>query len=199
MAVQGSHLILQDLEPAYSEHLYEAGRQSYQELKAAKPSLMYPMSRKETKAWIEATVGKMQENQVFAFVIQKKDSGEIAGYISTYTVDWLNKNTEIGYWIATPFTGRGFAKEAIVLMLEFLFSECSLHRVCARTPAVNQKNRHILEKLKFSLEGELLEAGYIQKRWMNLALYSMISSTYKNIRSGLIQDFLHGEYPKFKI
>ena len=199
MIIEGHSLVLDELDSSYTEPLCKASSVSFRELKDVKPGLVHPLSLNEQRLEVERTLQQMHDHQLFAFVMLEKSSSNLVGYISTYVVDWPNQNTEIGYWVATPFTGKGCASEAIVLMLWFLFNECRLHRVCATAPSDHQQSRHILEKLQFSLEGELAEARLINHRWQTISLYAMLAKMYKRYHAAYVQTLLNGNYPKIKI
>lgn len=198
MIVEGRRLFLHALDTSFLDSYYKAAQVSFDDLKPVTPGLKHPISLKETSLFFDRTLQQMQNNELFAFVAVQKETQTLVGFISSFLVDWLNQKTEIGFWISSPYTGQGYASEAIFLMLDFLFTHCQLHRVCAKTPFHNARNRHLLEKMRFQFEGELSEALLIENSWKNLALYSLLISNYKNNRTELARHILNGKYPKIK-
>ena len=60
-----------------------------------------------------------------------------------------NGEYEIGYWIAKPFWGSGFAPEAVRALLSLYFSFGSQRIWCAHAEG-NAKSRRVIEKCGFS-------------------------------------------------
>ncbi|MCD7899355.1 MAG: GNAT family N-acetyltransferase [Bacteroides sp.] len=55
-------------------------------------------------------------------------------------------NAEIGYWIGEPYWGKGYATEAVKLLVEFAFEELNLLRVYAYIFEYNISSMKVLEK-----------------------------------------------------
>jgi RimJ/RimL family protein N-acetyltransferase len=56
----------------------------------------------------------------------------------------------IGYWIAVPFWGRGYAKEAVQGMIEIAFSMSSASRIVASVRTTNPASKRVLERNGFT-------------------------------------------------
>jgi RimJ/RimL family protein N-acetyltransferase len=64
-------------------------------------------------------------------------------------------SSEIGYWLAEPFWGRGIATEALVATTRYAAAEHGLTRIYALPFASNTASCRVLEKAGYRLEGRL--------------------------------------------
>src|SRR5689334_1108042 len=56
-------------------------------------------------------------------------SGTLSGAVGHHTIDPLNLNTSLGYWLDAGVEGKGVMTRCCRAMLEYLFRERGLHRV----------------------------------------------------------------------
>ena len=66
----------------------------------------------------------------------------------------------LGYWIGGPYARRGYAGEALGLMLRYAFGELGLHRLEANIQPGNEASRALVRSAGFRLEG--LSPRYLQ-------------------------------------
>ncbi|NTW50655.1 MAG: GNAT family N-acetyltransferase [Chlorobiales bacterium] len=172
--------------------------QSIRELAAFQPQMSRPVTVKEELIFIEAATQKMYLNKSLMYGIFLKNTDECLGSVSTHVIDWSNLKTEIGYWISSVHTCKGFATEACLLMLDYLFMDFRLHRVSASVAPDNPASLRVMQKLCFSFEGEAKEALYISGNWKNLNIFALLSDTYSGLRKGFFEKYFGGNYPKIK-
>lgn len=82
-----------------------------------------------------------------------KDSGQFIASSSLHSIDWEVRKFEIGYWIDTRYSGKGYMTEAVQGISDFAFNHLSANRVEIRCDTKNIKSKMIPERLKFDLEG----------------------------------------------
>ena len=80
--------------------------------------------------------------------------GEFAGRVSLFALDRRIPAGEIGYWLATAHTGRGFMREAVAALVNTALS-AGLRRVEIRCDPRNVRSARIAESLGFVREGVL--------------------------------------------
>jgi len=56
---------------------------------------------------------------------------------------------ELGYWLGEDHWGKGYTSEALQLLIDFLKDHNVISHVVARTMAINDTSRRILEKVAF--------------------------------------------------
>jgi RimJ/RimL family protein N-acetyltransferase len=57
--------------------------------------------------------------------------------------------TEIGYGLAAPYRGRGYGREAVTALVDWLLGAGGVRRVIAETRADNLPSRRVLERAGF--------------------------------------------------
>jgi RimJ/RimL family protein N-acetyltransferase len=69
----------------------------------------------------------------------------------------------LGYYLARPYWGRGFASEASTAFIDLAFTRLGLSRLLADVDEGNAVSRHILEKFGFNLVGreEIAASGRV--------------------------------------
>jgi ribosomal-protein-serine acetyltransferase len=101
--------------------------------------------------------------------------GEIAGGIGFHHVDWVNRSTSIGYWIAADAQGRGLMTAAVAALLDYAFFEWELHRVVIEVIVGNERSQAIPERLGFRQEAILREAKLVRGSHEDTRLYAMLA------------------------
>ena len=85
-----------------------------------------------------------------------------------------DRRAELGYWLAAPAWGQGFATEAARAAVDFGFRELGLARVYAQVLAGNQASLGVVDKLGMVNEG--VKRQHIQKgrRLHDVVLYGLL-------------------------
>ena len=102
--------------------------------------------------------------------------GAYAGGIGAHYYDWLNRKTEIGYWLSREAVGRGIMTDCVRQVCRYLFDELGLHRIEIRCATENVRSRAIPERLGFTFEGVLRGANLLHGRYHDQALYSLLAT-----------------------
>ena len=72
-----------------------------------------------------------------------------------HRIDWTVRRFEIGYWVRTPFAGRGYVTEAVGALTAMAFATLGAERVEIRMDDRNLRSRGVPERLGYVLEGIL--------------------------------------------
>jgi len=102
-----------------------------------------------------------------------------AGTIGTHVIDRLNRKVEIGYWLGTPFRGRGIMTDACRAVVEYCFHELDLNRVEIRCAAGNLASRAIPARLGFTHEATLQEAQLLYDTYHDLEIWRMLRKDFR--------------------
>ena len=84
-----------------------------------------------------------------------KVTGELVGKGGFHTVNWEIPKFEIGYWVRTSMTGRGFCTEAVNALVSFANQYLGATRLEICSDPRNEKSRRVAERCGFNLEGIL--------------------------------------------
>jgi ribosomal-protein-serine acetyltransferase len=100
--------------------------------------------------------------------------GQYSGGIGVHYYDWVNRRTEVGYWLSQAAEGRGIMTACCRAVVRYAFEDLLLHRVEIRCATGNLKSRRIPERLGFTLEGTLRKAQFLNGRYVDIAVYGLL-------------------------
>lgn len=103
---------------------------------------------------------------------------KLVGMIGLHYIDWKNKETSIGYFLAESNEGNGVITLSVQTLVDFLFKELKLNRVIIQCAETNLKSRAIPERIGFVNEGIAREAQWLYDHFENIVTYSMLSSDW---------------------
>jgi RimJ/RimL family protein N-acetyltransferase len=141
--------------PGDGKAVYNAIQASITELKPWMPWAHTNQTEQDVEANIRDSIAKFITREDLRLHLFDKITGEFIGSSGLHRINWEVPKFEIGYWIDTRHTGRGYITEATEAITEFAFKELKAKRVEIRCDARNVKSRAIPEKLGFTLEGIL--------------------------------------------
>jgi ribosomal-protein-serine acetyltransferase len=104
--------------------------------------------------------------------------GKIIGVVGFHAINWMNRSTSIGYWLAKPARGRGIMTAAVSALLDHAFYEWELHRVEIRCAPENRPSRAIPERLGFREEARLRETERVGGRYLDSIVYGLLASEW---------------------
>lgn len=117
-------------DPAVAEHMFHA-----------------PWTREHAAAYIENLQASQQAvpRRLWELAIVERASGALVGSVDLTPEG--EHEADIGYVLAQPAWGRGYATEAAAALLEAGFARLRLRRVLAVCAVENVASRHVLEKI----------------------------------------------------
>lgn len=79
----------------------------------------------------------------------------LVGSSGLHRINWDVPRVEIGYWVRTPYAGKGYITEAVVGITEFAFKEIGARRVEIRCDVLNERSAAVARRAGFELEATL--------------------------------------------
>ena len=109
----------------------------------------------ESNMQLAITNHEMQANELRYYIFQCQPA-LLVGTIGLIVRDRAVPFFEIGYWVRTSQTGRGFVTEAVGLLESYAFLELHANRLEIRMAKCNLRSRAVAENSGYQLEAELL-------------------------------------------
>jgi ribosomal-protein-serine acetyltransferase len=135
----------------------------------------------QTRAFIAATRAQHADNNGFQAAIVR--GGAIVGVAGFHGVDWVHRNTSLGYWLAQDAQGRGTMTAAVRALLHLAFGEWQLHRVEIRLDLENARSMALAERVGFRREGSLREAMFLAGAFRDDAVYALLAPEWRTMAS----------------
>ncbi|MBC7884925.1 MAG: GNAT family N-acetyltransferase [Saprospiraceae bacterium] len=104
-----------------------------------------------------------------------KDTGQMIGNGGYHKWEHQHRCAELGYWLLPEYQGKGYAAEAVKVMLDYGFSSMDLHRIEAIVEGGNQASSLLLKRLDFDLEGIRKECEFIKGRFIDLEIWAKLN------------------------
>lgn len=108
--------------------------------------------------------------------------GEIVGVVGFHAIDWVNRHTSLGYWLAAGAQGRGTMTTTVAALLPHVFYEWELHRVEIHCASENRRSRAIPERLGFREEGILRENELVGGRYLDSVVYGLLEKEWEELQ-----------------
>ena len=174
----GDGLRLDPVESADAPELFRLVDANRDHLHPWMPWVDATRTAQDTATFVAQSVAGAAERRSAVFVLREGDA--VRGTIGVHGIQWLNRSAEIGYWLAAEATGRGLITRATAAVLDFLFDEYELHRVEIRCAPENRASRAVPERLGFTEEARVREAGCLNDgTYCDLVVYGLLDREWR--------------------
>jgi RimJ/RimL family protein N-acetyltransferase len=113
----------------------------------------------------------------FQYAVELRDGGILVGDVGVC----LHNNrmqAELGFTMARPYQGRGYATEAVRCVLNRVFA-AGVRRVSAECDARNTASARLLEGLGFRREGCRSQHTWIKGEWTDDPLFGLLADDWR--------------------
>lgn len=177
---QGKLVRLRALEPEDAEHFFLINRE--RDVDRNLEMVWPPSSMAAQRSWVEEAAKQgFGPNMEFKFQIEELGSGQLVGSIDTHHCNPRQGTFEYGLSVREQYRGKGFASEAILLVLRYYFLELRFRKAEPGVFAFNPASIRLHEKLGFILEGTRRKHGYSHGEFHDLHLYGMTVEEFREL------------------
>ncbi len=150
------HIKLRALEPEDLEFLYNIeNNESFWEVSHTQT----PFSKYILKQYIENAHLDIFETKQLRFIIEENSTKKQIGMIDLFDFNPQHKRAGIGILIHPSYQDKGFASEALSLLIKYTFIHLNLHQLYANITTDNLKSIALFTKHNFTKIG-------IKKDWI---------------------------------
>lgn len=158
-----------------------------------------PMGRQTDEVWLpnstlqaqkwareQAETGNHGDN--IRLQIEALDSGELVGTLDTHDCDPRNGTFMYGIAIRPEYQRRGYAREAIRLLLRYYFNERRYQKVVIDVYSFNMASIALHESLGFVQEGRLRRMMYTRGEYFDLLVYGLTREEFDTLHADELPD-----------
>src|SRR5699024_5462449 len=109
-----------------------------------------------------------------------KDGEEKVGLASLYDISSRHRHAEYAIMIHPHHQGKGYAKQATKLIVDYGFYKLNLHKIFLLVAGSNEKAIHAYEKFGFQHEGVMKEEYFINGVYEDVHNMSIYQRDYIN-------------------
>ncbi len=133
---------------------------SPREIAATTALIPHPYTEEHARSFISHMQGGWDRGDGFVYALTRTIDGELVGSMGL-KVEQAHQRAEVGYTVAVPCWGRGYATQALEAVLALAFGELAMRRVYAYYFVENPASGRVLEKCGLLREGVL--RGHVLK------------------------------------
>ncbi|MCX7877168.1 MAG: GNAT family N-acetyltransferase [Ignavibacteria bacterium] len=136
----------------------------------------FPVSIYEQEKWYEKTINDRSKKKL---IIEINESGEKAGMASLFNIDSKNLSAEVGVYLDPAYHGKGYAKEAIIMLSRFAFHELNMHKLYASVIEFNEASVKVFESAGFSKEYIKKEAVFTNGKFYDVQYLCLFKRDFR--------------------
>lgn len=108
------------------------------------------------------------------FAVCRQTDHELLGSVALYAVNYQNLHCELGITLSEQFQGNGYGKDALTVIIHFIFTYLPLNKIKLQVFSFNPKAIHLYEQLGFKHEGTLKEEIFRFSAFQDLENYALL-------------------------
>ena len=133
----------------------------------------YPSTIESIKQYVEEK--QKYRNEIFLAILVKEDHHHI-GNIKLGPINWIHRNGDIGILIGDKdYWGKGYATEAIDLIIKYAFKVLGLHKLTAGSISSNKGSVKAFMNNNFEIEGVRKKHVFINGSYVDATLLGLIN------------------------
>lgn len=171
MPLLGSKLCLRPIEPEDLDFLYPIeNNETFWEVSHTQT----PFSRYVLKQYLENAHLDIYETKQFRFIIEERSDKKQVGMIDLFDFNPQHKRAGVGILIHPYYQNRGFASEALSILIDYGFSYLNLHQLYANISSDNNKSLALFTKYNFTKVGIKKDWILVKGKYKDEILFQLI-------------------------
>jgi RimJ/RimL family protein N-acetyltransferase len=145
--------------------------------------IMPPQSRTATRAAFEESSARRPgpDTTEFGLVIARRGDDLMVGGINVHTADRTNGTFSYGVGLHGPHKGNGYAAEAVLLLLRFMFDERRFQKCEPHVYAYNTASLALHRRLGFVEEGRLRRHLFLAGEYHDEFVFGMTTEEFHTL------------------
>ena len=134
----------------------------------------YFVSSAYEKKWVEDVIYNSKDVKL---AICLKENDRYIGNVYMTNIDQLRQSCHSHILIGErDCWGQGYAREALMMAIDYMFKERNMHRIQAIVLESNKQSLRMHEKCGYKIDGLLRESVFKDGKWQNQYVMSLLST-----------------------
>lgn len=172
---QGNSIRLRGIEPEDADFFYRWNQET--ETQQQLDRIWFPSSLERQRQWTAKQSTKAIDDDCYFFVIENLDTAQV-GMIHTRECDPQNGHFTYAVALKVEHRRKGYAQEAVNMILNYYFQELRYHKVTVDIFEYNTASVMLHEKLGFSKEGQLRQIRFAEGKYFDLLKYGLLRTEF---------------------
>ena len=114
----------------------------------------------------------------YQFAVERQNQPGLIGDCAFQVFADDERQAQIGFTFSPAYQKQGYATEAVMGLLDYLFSEMRLHRVTATCDIENEASVRLLERLGMRREAQFIESIWFKGTWGSEYVYALLNKEW---------------------
>ena len=175
---QGKHIKLRALEEKDITRFVNLRNTPDSEADWYHDRIFLPESETTAKKHLEELVAEQKDDKFF-FIVENETAPVGTIYV------WEARRREgvfrYGIQIEEPHRAKGYAKEALIIILDYYFNELNYQKCAPYAYEFNTRSQAFHEKLGFTKEGILRNETYTRGKYHSIVYYGMLKNEFNSL------------------
>ncbi|MFE1197096.1 GNAT family N-acetyltransferase [Streptomyces olivaceoviridis] len=137
-----------------------------------------PRSAESYRAWAKQQAVAERDGDRFRLAVETTAGEELVGTVASHRTGRHSGWFEFDVTIGAEHRRRGYAAEALTLLLRFMFAERRYHKCLAVVFAHNEASLALIRRLGFTEEGRLREHVFFAGRYHDLVMMGLLADEF---------------------
>jgi RimJ/RimL family protein N-acetyltransferase len=133
----------------------------------------------QARGYFARALAARDPERMLCWVIAAREDDRLIGTATLFAIDRAQGRAEVGYALESAHWGRGYAQEALRLVLRHAFEGLGLRRLEADIDPRNRGSCKLVERLGFVREGLLRERWQVGDEISDSALYGLLAHQWR--------------------
>ena len=118
----------------------------------------------------------------YQFIAERRDDGALIGDLGVgFDVPGPHQ-VELGYRILPDFQRKGYAREAVAALIDYLIDHHEVHRFVGVVASPNEASKAVLRSLGFRHEGHFKQSFWCGGEWIDDDYFALLASEWRDGR-----------------
>lgn len=138
-------------------------------------SMIPPFSRYDLKNYI-AHATDIFTSRELRLIVEENNVHQPVGVVDLFDFEPIAQRVELGILIAEEARGLGYAKEALEMVVRYVFDYLRCHQIMAKVNAKNEPSLKLFNDMEFTQAGTLKDWVRDGDEWSDCVLFQLINS-----------------------
>ena len=144
-------MLLRIPRPGDSKFVWPAVADSQEELRPWMPWAYPEAQEQRVEEFCRRAASNFVLREQFHYSLYLKGTETCVGTCGVPRLKWNVPMFELGYWLRTPYCGKGYMNEAVVAIERMCFDLFKAERIEIRCDARNERSRRVAERAGYAL------------------------------------------------